>query len=82
MQIVEIDKRLVAELESCHKEFGADKIHAGSSMDLINNEHYLYPIFVFRNGVKQKIQFDGEFIKNNDYETVLEKIKQTIKDRV
>lgn len=80
MENIDIDKRLVSELESCHEELKADKIHAGSSMDLMNSEHFLYPVFVFRNGAKQKIGIDGEFIKNNDYETVLEKIKQTIKE--
>lgn len=79
MQIIEIDKRLVPELENSYSELGVDSIYAGSSIDLFNNEYYLYPVFVFRNGVKQKIAIDGDFLLNNDFEIVLGEIKQVIK---
>ena len=82
MEIKEKIGKLIPLIEGYASEIGVDRIYAGSYMDLMNNENFLYPVFVFYNGLKQKISFDGNFIKENDFEIVLEKIKEKIKQTI
>ena len=75
-------QRLIPLIEGYASEIGVDRIYAGSYTDLVMNEHFLYPVFIFTNGLKQKIVFDGNFIKDNDFDFVLDQIKAQIKTRV
>ena len=75
-------QRLVPLIEGYASEIGVDRIYAGSYTDLMMNEHFLYSVFIFINGLKQKIVFDGNFIKDNDFDFVLDQLKVQIKTRV
>lgn len=79
MGIEEKIDKLIPLIEEYASEIGVDKIYAGSYTDLVMDEHFLYPVFIFHNGLKQQTLFNGNFIKDNDFEVVLDKIKQRIK---
>lgn len=75
-------QRLIPLIEEYAREIGVDRIYAGSYTDLVMNEHFLYPVFIFINELKQKMMFDGNFIKYNDFDFVLDQLKADIKVRV
>lgn len=74
--------KLIPQIEQYASEIGVDRIYSGSYMDLMNSEAFLYPMIIFRNGLKQRITVDGNFIKDNDFKVVLEKIEGKIRECV
>ncbi len=80
MDIKDIDKKLIQEIEEYHKEAEIDMIHANSSTDLIISEYPIYFIFLIHNGYKQKIGFDIGFIENNSYNDVVREMKNKIRE--
>lgn len=79
MNIQDIETKLIPEAESMRDELRLDNIYAIIDTDFLPDPEWVLSVTAFLGNRRQKAIMLFGFIKENEYEVVLESLKKTLK---